>query len=665
MRCHQPANFSQQFLPLFKLQIILLFLIASTNSIAQSKKQKLDKAETTFFQEDFAEALKLYEIIEEEHPKEDRHLYHKNICKHLTFERGSDMTELLAFENQHGKTDKFFNYWIGRINLNRYEFKEAQERLNAFMALDVYKSKIILKETKEMLSAIDKAEPYYNNPDEYEIEQLPAGINTEFSEISPSFFSGHEELIFSSDRELATSENANDFLIYHSIKKGPSEWSKPSPIHVLGSFSYQNAKIEIMDHDKRLYSYSPENGGDIFYSSFEKGNWSIPKEFDSKIRNKHVESHFFINDSEDLILFVSGDSRNRDIWQTRLINGKWSSPSPVPGAVNSSQNEESPFLSHNGTMLYFSSDRPGSMGGFDIFRSEYDYHTEQWGEPENMGFPINTIDDEINFEVTPSDQSGYLSSNRLHSMGGFDIYYFHKIDKILVKGNIIDKISGRPVANAEVKFHPQVYDDEAFSTLTSTNGQYQTKIINREKFRVEVVVNKTVIYEGTYESYIPTNEACLQFDIEVNVPEEFNELTDYVTLYEGLAEVDNTEIERIGSKFRTGKKLVLNSIYFDFESFSIKSNSNKTLARIYETLQLNPDLKIEISGHTDNIGEAGANLTLSVKRAESVKRHLVKSGISSNRITTKGFGESKPLASNDDEINGRELNRRIEILVIE
>lgn len=647
-----------------KISLYVILVLGLIGAEAQSKRQLMNKAEYTFYGENFEEALRMYEQLEAEHPKETDHLYFKYIAQLLTTHRGQDIDKLLALEEIHGKHDKFYNYWLGRVHMSRYELELARERFQGFLEVDAYKSDIILKEVKTYLSKLKYAEKFYNDPDEYEIEPLPADVNTPYDEITPAFFSGHQELLFASNRPVSLKGMAaSNFGIYHS-ENVQGKWITPTKVDVMGETSYENAKIEIIDKDNRLYTYRPEDGGNIMYSEFANNKWSSLKEFDSKIKNKHIESHFFINDAEDLILFISQARKDKEIWETRLVNGNWTEPGPIKGSINSPYDEESPFLSHDGATLYFSSNRPESMGGYDVFRAKYDYNTGVWQKPENMGFPINTIDDEINFEVTPSDQSGYLSSNRLHSQGGYDIYYFHIIDKILIKGKVIDG-SGNPVAGAEVKFHPKVYEDEAFIAKTNSDGSYQTLIINKEDFRVEVLVFQTPIHNEDYTSYIPTNSPHLSLDINVSVPAGLKKHKNFATIFEGEKGKSNVEIEMIGSKFRSGNKVVLNNIYFDFQSYSLKPESDEILNKIYASMESNPDLKVQIAGHTDNIGSVESNLSLSKKRAEAVKKYLTKRGISSDRIQTAGYGESQPLASNDDEENGRELNRRIEIISLE
>ncbi|MFY0599509.1 MAG: OmpA family protein [Cyclobacteriaceae bacterium] len=645
-----------------KKYTVLIAIFAIWGELFAQADQLVKLAEHAFYDEDFELAIELYSELEQSYPEEKSYRYHQLITEQLTTKRGSDITELMSYQETEGKTDEFYNYWMGRICMSRYELNVAEEHFRAFLKINAYKTNEIVRETKFFLEWIERVKPFINNPDDYEIVQLPAKVNSEYSELSPAFFSGHNELLFASDRPVdSNSEYDGRYSIFHSERQGDS-WSEPTAVDHLGQFDFEFTKLEVNNEDGKLFTYN-NSKGDLYYSTLDKvDGWSLPVEFDKGIKDKGLTSHFFINDAEDHILFVKGSKKNHDIHETYLKDGKWTTPAPIPGLVNTVYDEDSPFMSHDGKTLYFSSNSPLSIGGYDIFKSSYDETLREWTSPVNMGFPINTLDDEMFFEVNQGDKSGYLSSNRLHSTGGYDMYYFYEIDKIMLAGTVSNQADGNPVSNVEILFHPLKYEDESFKTTSNQDGSYALEIINKDDFYVEFLYKGSIIHKDLYSSIPPVNGSSLEQDFEIEVPENLSRV-DYAALFQGVEK--ETDIEMLGSKFRTGEKVILNNLYFDFKSYNLNASSAEALEKVREMMSKYHNLKIEISGHTDNIGEHESNIELSRMRAEKVREYLVRSGVSDDRLVARGYGEMYPLASNDDERDGRELNRRIEIMVLE
>ena len=647
------------------LNLLVLLLFAVNSLLGQSTGKLLNRANYTMYKEDFKSAIIQFDAILEKHPKNKDAIYHKLIAEHLTIKKGTDISDLIAFEDSKGHSDKFYNYWLGRVHFVRYEFDLAQEHFEAFLSVDAYKSKEIVAEAKHFLSWIEKASKAYELPNNFELEALDYPINSIHDDLSPGFFKQQSELVFASSRPYTGIEkSAKEFLVFHA-ERGTSGWNSPRALRQIGKLPANASKVEVSNEGSKLFIFSFEKGGDLYFSQARNSSWSRPVELDVNMRGNRVESDFFINAEETHILFATKRGGGKlDIYESRKSSdGSWSVPSALEGWVNTEWDEDSPYLSADGKTLYFSSNQPKSMGGFDVFKSTLNVSTGKWSAPENMGFPLNTIDDEINFELNPDNISGFLSSNRLHSLGGYDIYYFHKQGRVLASGMVQD-LDGKPAKGVEVLFHPVKYHDQSFKALTDASGNYEVEIFSNEDFDIELVKSNEVFHKDNFHTEVEKRNKRITKNFQVEVPDIA--ATDFSELFTGeVTEEETEELELLGSKFRSGQKAVIRNIYFEPNSARVSSESYLVIDQIKDLLVANPNLTIEIGGHTDQWESENEFDEVSLHRARNVRNLLMERDIASSRVSARGYGASQPLASNDDETDGRELNRRIEVRVVE
>ena len=658
-----------------KIYVITFTLLCAFNLqklSAQSIYKLEDKAETLFYNEDFEGALDYYRQILELNPSHSLALYKSEICSLLTCCREKSLDLLLAQQESWGKSDKFYYYWLGRVYLKKYDFDHSISAFNKFLKIEAYKSKEIKDESKGYIQFAEHAKVFFDERDEFEIHPMGHQINTEFDELSPVYFAKSDELLFTSDRSGENESKNQKFSVFHSVKVN-GEWSEPTPVPGLGRFPRNLSNIEVVNKDKKLYVYGNPKGEDLFESHPDgHAHWTKPDEFDPKISHIHLKSNFYISADESHVIFTSAKhikDKGLDLYESyrNPETGKWSKPSPLPGFVNTEKNEDSPYITKDGTTLFFSSDGHNSIGKYDIFKSTYNSKKKLWGKPINMGYPINTPDDEMSYKVNDDGISGYFSSDRYGTKGAHDIFFFWLTSDVTVKGTVVDS-NGTPLPNVMVKFIPEGHLNEEFIMLTDEKGKYEITTISDEFIDVEILKDSEVIHYDTFQIE-PT--AGRHKDIKI----DFTVQLDQKAIAKNVNPIDETErltiadeivpIDFLGNKFRLGNKSLTRNIYFDYASATLKTESNQKLNQLLKVLVDNPELSIEIQGHTDNQGSDDINLKLSNERAVSVAQWLITNGISNDRLQTKGFGESKPLASNDDEEMGRELNRRIEILVIE
>lgn len=637
----------------------------------QAQAQKLDKkrlkAESFFYTEKFEKARVAYEEILSIAPTDNLSKYRVEICSLLTISRNKPLTKLESYAKTQGRKDKFYYYWMSKFYFQQNHFKKAIESSNRFIGIKQYRSKEIIQEIKELKVKAEAIHDYYNSPAAYEVEHLPSTVNSNSHESSPVYFREKEELLFLSSRSVNGSDSKEEIYYIYESKRAENSWTKPRLIKNLGSYKFENANIEVVKNDGKLFVYSSKSGGDLFYSELSSGKWSDLKEFDQKITDTKLESHFFINEEENRILFASrkqSDNKDLDLYQSNKnpSTGEWSEPVPVSPNINSDQDEDYPFLSADEKTLYFSSKGHGSIGFYDIFKSEFDEGSNSWSKPEILKYPMNTPDDDIQFKIDEELNSGYFVSNRFESRGLYDIFFFHESDKVFVEGGVFDG-KGSTMAQAEVIFRPKRSTGLLAKTMTDDQGKFKVTLGASDEITAEIRVNEQVIHTETFSTPGANGSAgVFKVDFKLSLHKE--------SLQEEELPVEHYEpkyakVEEIGTKFRKSNKARIGNIYFAVGDSRLPSGGNERLEALLETLKHNPELRFEISGHTDNQGAADANITLSHKRAESVVAYLVENGIAAKRLVAKGYGETRPLASNDDEENGRELNRRIEVAVME
>ncbi len=691
------------------IKILALVITLGAGNInflqAQNVAKLYEKGMKAFYSEKFTEAVTFFEQIELTGRSFKDSKYRLELSYLVQSQnRERDLTTINGYRSSKAKTDKFYHYWMGRIYANRYMFPEAISAWKTFLNMKAQKSDEIIEETQGFLAQAEYLIEYFDNPDNYELHQLGAPINSKFDELTPAFSADNGRLLFASNRNES---GTNQFQIFQS-EMTDSGWNNPESIQSLGSFSGQYSNIEVVNEDGKLFIFRDKKDGDLFYSEYKNNSWTDPVEFDSKITTTKLGSHFYINEHEDRIIFSSLNKKyGLDLMESfkDAETGKWENPHLFSTNLNSEFDEDSPFLTADETTLYFSSDRPNGIGGFDVYESVYDKNNNSWSEPHNLGWPINSPDDELFFKMNNDGTSGYFSSNRIHSLGGYDIFNFWSIQKTKVTGKVLYAHNDQPVVKGEIRFHPTQYLDEYFRSKIDEFGNYSTEIISNETFRVEVLDGFDTLLTQPFAAEDVEGKSITHFK-DFHIIDKSLSKAEQAALMEKYASeqivkeiskqpqikaeiakqeksiVPEPRVEAVATKKTTepsvNKEIVtkqksvdtiggtkLKNIYFEYSTIRIVKESEPRLYELLSYLQSNPNKNIEISGHTDNIGTEQINQIVSENRAKSVKNWLVKNNIDPNRIVVVGYGESRPLASNDDEENGRDLNRRIEVRLID
>lgn len=485
------------------------------------------------------------------------------------------------------------------------------------------------------------------NPVDFEPIKLEATVNTEYDEYFPSISADGKTLIFT--RLLPTYGNnpaVGDFHedIYISIKNENDTWEEAQSIdNQINDFSNQGAHTISADGNLMIYTDCTCSDGlvrccDLYLSENIAGKWSKGKKLGEPINTNYWEAQPCISADGKTIFFVSnrqGGKGNKDIWKiVKLLDGSWSNAINLGDSINTAGNEMSPFIHPDNKTFYFSSDGFPGMGGLDLFISEIN-ENKKFSKPRNLGFPINSAENEFRIVIDAKGQTAYYSSDR-NSETGQDIYKFElypeiqPIKTIYVKGNIYDA-----------------------NSLDLIDANYE--IVNLEN-------TKTVNYDNDVNNFF----ICLP--IEQNYALNVSK-TGYMFYSENFSLIDLADsidyylIDVPLIPIQIGGKIILKNIFFETDSFTLKDESFVELNKLILFLEQNPELKIEIGGHTDNIGTEQYNIKLSENRAKSVVDYLTDNNININRLTYKGYGFSEPITDNLTAAS-RAKNRRTEFKII-
>lgn len=538
-----------------------------------------------------------------------------------------------------------------------YKFKKAIENYNLFLKYAEFDDPEFVDSVKALKEKSYAAVKIINNPVSIRIENLGDKVNTEYAEYSPVLSPDMKTLYFTSRREGSTGNKKDQKgLYFEDVYFTTYENGKWTPAkHIGGKINTvgHEATISISSDGKTLFLYRDDKGdGNIYTSQLIGNEWSKLEKLPDVINSEYWETHACLSPDNNTLYFVSdrpGGFGGRDIWKSEKIKGEWSEPENLGPTINTPFDEEAPYMLPDGFTLYFSSQGHENMGGFDIFISTIS-EDGFWSIPENIGYPINTTEDDVFYMPTPDEKHAFYSSSKNYGIGGQDLYYITivkpKKKTINLRGRVADATSFKAL-KADVEIFSVTADNNIASLVSNEDdGSYSTTLLLGHDYVIRA--RKAGYKMAEYTLSVNENEKreLLILDIFLNP----------------LLLAGDTAKARI-EDVRVGDKIVLNNIFYDFDRATLRPESVEELNRLVKLMKDIPTLKIEISSHTDSVGSDEYNLKLSEARAKSVVTYLIKSGIDEDRLVAKGYGEAVPIATNTTE-EGRQLNRRTEFRIL-
>jgi outer membrane protein OmpA-like peptidoglycan-associated protein/tetratricopeptide (TPR) repeat protein len=522
------------------------------------------------------------------------------------------------------------------------EFKKALSAVNELLQKKAPKNQTALEKVNRQKRNYEFAVNYMNENKTksyvFAPENLGDSINSPASEYWPYLSIDGSELVFT--RKL---KGDNEDFFYSKKNKGQWQNAKPAEGNIN---TPQSEAAQTLSTDGKWMIYSA-NGRkdsygnyDLYMAQLTKDGWEDTYHFGGKINSDQWESQPSLSPDNKDLYFSSrrlGGYGGIDIYVSRLKpNGYYGEPENLGPNINTAGDDQCPFIHTDNQTLYFTSNNWPGYGDDDLFYSNK-LPNGEWTKPTNLGYPINTIDKEGTLFIAADGKTAYYTSDRSGSKGGFDIYSFELPESVRptktlwVKGKITDKKTGQGLpASLELI---DLASNNSFSSIKTDEDGY---------YLMTLPVGKDYVFNVNKKGYLFYSDNFL-------VANRKNDST-----YE--KNISLTPIE-------LNAAIVLKNIFFDVNKYELKATSQIELDKLILLLNDNPSIKIEVSGHTDNVGKLADNLLLSNNRAKAVVNYLISKKIDPKRLIAKGYGATKPITDNKNEDN-RAQNRRTEIKVI-
>lgn len=507
-----------------------------------------------------------------------------------------------------------------------------------------------LPQAQRGLETCDFADKQMANPaPDLKPRPLPDRINQFRFSYFPAVTADGRALVYTARRGAADTDDEN---LYIARRKGAGDFEEPQSISPFINSAYNEGAAAISGDGKTLVFTScnrPDSRGDcdLYYSRRENGAWSKPVNMGPNVNSSWWDSQPTLSADGRTLYFASsrkaGSLGQEDIYITTFNEENvWTPAKNVGAPINTPGRDMAPFLHASGSTLYYVSDGPIGMGGLDVFRIARKAGGG-WNVPENLGYPLNTFEDESSIFITSDNRTGFYSHKESKGEGfsqstirlfQFDVpkqaQSFEQ--SAVAQGRVFDAVTKKTL-EATV----QVYDlgtDELTESVHSdkADGEYTIVLTEGHQYAMYATADNYLIKSLTFD-------------------------------YTDRKAFDPLSLDIYLDPVKAGASIVLNNLFFPTNSYELEKKSKTELDRLMRFMNQYPDIRVEISGHTDDVGSDATNMTLSANRAQAVYDYLVKNGLKADRLEHKGYGETQPAAPNSNEAN-RQLNRRIELKIL-
>ncbi|MGC6433052.1 MAG: OmpA family protein [Crocinitomicaceae bacterium] len=574
----------------------------------------------------------------------------------------------LEINPYHSSTGSTFFYLANALQ-NEGEYKEAITYYDSYLknrnANPDMVSQAYVNRENCVFANESMQHPYPFDP----INMGPS-INTKDPEYYPTITVDGKTILFTrriEDQRVAVFKMQEDFYVSHLNERNMWEKAYPMPTNINTVLNEGAPTISADGRSLIFVACSDQSGNDdygmgrtgygscdLFYTKRLGNQWTNPINLPGKVNSYSWESQPSLSADGKTLYFIRrvsrrGEPNNTDIFVTHLLpNGKWSVPSRLPDIINTPQSEESVLIHPDGRTLYFASRGHKGMGGSDLYITHMDDYGN-WSKPLNLGYPINTKADENSLMVSPDGEIGFFASNREGGFGDLDIYWFEMPENLrptktlYFEGKVFDITNRQPLEGKFQLIDLKTGKEIIYSEADAVTGEFMVSLPIDRDYALNVSYPGYNFFSQNFNMTNPDKLEAIHMDVPM-------------------------------SPITKPKPTILKNVFFDLAKATLRPESNIELNKLIEFLMLNPTLKIELGGHTDTRGDANENMKLSTNRAKSVYEYLIFNGISSDRLSYRGYGETVniysdeeilKMATNKEKEEAHQANRRTEYKIMQ
>lgn len=541
----------------YSIAVILLAFLALNKAVAQDNEAKRYRADKFFEIKNFTNASEIYEALIASGEKDPLLMYKAgaSLLESNNIQQQIKAVPYIeyAYQSKDSKIPAEIDYYLGMAYHKNSSLHKAIEHLVTYKKSLASTEKGKLANTEDLLNQAQNALAEMNQVKSYKIYRLDNTINSEFTEYNPVVMADESMMAYTALRP--SKSKGDDFVenIYLSYKEN-GEWSLPNGLEINSKTNVGTAGLSADGRQMIIFISSGNNTGSLYTIEKNGEKWSNPSPLGNTINSGYLESTGSITSDGKAIYFASnrrGGEGGMDIYKVeKLANGAWGPAVPLGASINTAENEDAPFIHPDGKTLFFTSDGKGSMGGKDIFKTEF--VNGKWEKPTNMGFPVNTVADDSYFTLTADGTKGFFSSDRPGGLGGQDIYAFDMPSKLvnvpltMIKGKILAGESGTPV-NTKIKI------------IDVSNGEKIDYVYNPDKETGNYLI---IFPPGKNYDMIIEAEGFLPYTININIPEQ----SYFYELYQKINLSPITQFEKV-----VGQKVSVTNAFYDTKQENIES----------------------------------------------------------------------------------------------